>query len=255
MLKKIDRYKKCLVVVMTYNNGKDLKKTLNKKKKLFPIDILIYIDGSTDGSEKFIPYNWHTRTKIIKTKKNKGIGNSIKKIIRYAFKKKYKYICFVPGNNKNNINETIKFFNKLITQNFDYVQGSRFLNGGSFKNTPLSRILLIKLFSLFFSFCFQKKCSDCSEGMRAYRLSILKHKKINIFQKWLKNYELESYLHFKVFKLKMKYAEVPIKKIYSKNKYNFLFNPFGKRYSHIRPIFDWWNIIKPYVYLTLKVKN
>ena len=48
----------------------------------------------------------------------------------------------MPGNNKNNINVTINFFNKLIDHQLDYVQGSRFLKGGSFK------ILLLQEFSL-----------------------------------------------------------------------------------------------------------
>ena len=253
--KKTKKFKNCLVVIMTYNNGIDLKKTLIKKKKFFPVDILIYFDGSNDGSEKFIPINWHKRLHIIKAKKNIGIANSMKKIIKYARKKKYEYICFMPGNNKNNINVTINFFNKLIDHQLDYVQGSRFLKGGSFKNTPPTRIFLIKLFSMIFSIYFQKKCSDCSEGMRAYNLDILRNKKINIFQKWLKNYELESYLHYKIFELNMKYGELPVKKIYKKNKYNFLFNPEGKKYTYIRPFFDWWNILKPYIYLSLKIKK
>lgn len=255
MVMKRETYKKCLLAILTYNNGKDLKKVLQKKKKLFPVDILIYFDGSNDNSEKFIPINWHKRLHIIKTKKNNGIANSMKKIIKYARKKKYEYICFLPGNNKNNINVAMNFFNKLIDDQLDYVQGSRFLKGGSFKNTPPTRIFLIRLFSMIFSIYFRKRCSDCSEGMRAYRLSILKHKKINIFQKWLKNYELESYLHFKIFQLNMKYGEVPISKIYKKNKYNFLLNPKGEKYSYIRPFIDWFHILKPYFYLSLAIKK
>tara|TARA_Y100000768_G_C23949861_1_gene669561 strand:- start:334 stop:1095 length:762 start_codon:yes stop_codon:yes gene_type:complete len=248
-------YKECLLVVLSFNNGLDLKKTLEKKKKFFPIDILIYFDGSNDGSTKFIPSNWHKNLSIIKKRKNSGIANSIKKIIQYAFKNNYKYICLIPGNNKNNINASVKFFNKLINKKLDYVQGSRFIKGGSYKNTPIIRIILIKLFSILFSFYFKKNCSDCSEGMRAYRLDILKHKEINIFQKWLKNYELESYLHFKIFQLNMRYGEVAVKKVYKKNRYNFLFNPKGNKYTYIVPFVDWWNIIKPYVYLILKIKK
>ena len=248
-------YKKCLLAIVTYNNGRDLKKVLQKKKKLFPVDILVYFDGSNDNSEKYIPKNWLKKNYVIINKNRSGISNSIKKIVKFALKKKYEFICLMPGNDKNNINDSIFFYEKLINENLDYVQGSRFLKGGGFKNTPLSRIFLIRLFSWFFSFCFNKKCSDCSEGMRSYRLNILKNKNINIFQKWLENYELESYLHFKVFKLNLKYGEVPVKKTYKKNKYHFLFNPKGKKYTYIRPFVDWWNILKPYIYLSLKLKN
>ena len=97
-----------------------------------------------------------------------------------------------------------------------------------------------RVYYFFFSFCFNKKCSDCSEGMRSYRLNILKNKNINIFQKWLENYELESYLHFKVFKLNLKYGEVPVKKTYSKKmkKNELLF--FMKYTLKVKPFIDYF---------------
>ena len=36
-------YKNCLLAIFTYNNGINLKKTLDKKKTYFPIDILFTI--------------------------------------------------------------------------------------------------------------------------------------------------------------------------------------------------------------------
>jgi hypothetical protein len=66
---KLKTFKKCLLAVLTYNNGKDLKKVLEKRKKSFPIDILVYFDGSNDKSEKYIPQSWNGKNFVIKNRK------------------------------------------------------------------------------------------------------------------------------------------------------------------------------------------
>ena len=58
-------YKNCLLAIFTYNNGINLKKTLDKKKTYFPVDILINFDGSTDGSFQYVKPNWHKNLKVL----------------------------------------------------------------------------------------------------------------------------------------------------------------------------------------------
>jgi len=243
-------YNNCLLGILTYNNGNNLKKTLNKIKKNFPIDIVVHIDGSNDNSEKYLK---KFKLKILKTKINNGIGFSIKKIIRYAKKKKYKYVVVVSANNKNNLNQSVSFFKKLIS-GFDYVQGSRYLMGSRRDNTPLFRLIMVKLHALMFTLITGKKCTDALEGFRGYNLKIFKNRNINVQQKWLNKYEFETYLHYKVLKQNFKYVEVPVSKIYPKNKKSII-NSKGEIYTNIRPIIDWWKILRPIPYLMLGIKK
>jgi len=240
-----------LIGVISYNNGKNLYKTLKKINKSFKYKVLVNIDGSTDGSEKYINKKIY---KVLTNKKNKGIGYSIIKIINYSIKNKYKYLVIIPGNNKNNILESRRIFLKLKKEKYQYVQGSRYLKGSRHDNTPLFRLIMVKLHALMFSFLFRTKCTDALEGFRGYDLNIFKNKNININQKWLHGYEFETYLHYKILNYKFKYCEVPVSKIYPKNKIGF-FNPSGEKYSHIRPIIDWWKIIKPIPILMLGIKK
>jgi len=240
-----------LIGVISYNNGKNLYKTLKKINKSFKYKVLVNIDGSTDGSEKYITKKIH---KVLFNKKNKGVGYSIIKIINYAIKNKYKYLVIIPGNNKNNIIESRRIFLKLQKEKYEYIQGSRYLKGSRHDNTPLFRLIMVKLHALMFSYLFKVKCTDALEGFRGYNLKIFKNKNINIKQSWLYGYEFETYLHYKILKYKFKYGEVPVSKIYPKNKAS-IFNPFGEKYSHIRPVIDWWNIIRPILYLMLKIRK
>jgi dolichol-phosphate mannosyltransferase len=84
-----------------------------------------------------------------------------------------------------------------------------------------------------------------TNGFRAYKVSLFDDPKINIWQAWLSTYELEYYIHFWVLRLKYKFAEVPVSKIY----------PSKKKYSKIRPFLDWWPIIKPLFYLLLRIRK
>ena len=248
MLKK--NYQKCLLAILTYNNGKNLKKTLSKIKIKFPIDILVNIDGSTDNSEKYLK---GFKIKILKSDINYGIGFSIKKIIKYAKQKNYKFVVIVSANNKNNVNQSINLFKKLMS-GFDYVQGSRYLKGSRRDNTPLFRLIMVKLHAYMFTVITGKKCTDALEGFRGYNLNIFKNKNININQDWLDKYEFETYLHYKVLKHNLKYTEVPVSKIYPKNKKSII-NIKGEKYTNIRPIIDWWKILRPIPYLMLGIKK
>lgn len=244
--------KDCLVAVLTYNNGDALEKTLNKIPETYKYDLIIHVDGSTDGSDGVLKkFNFN----ILHQKSNAGIGKSLRNVIEYAKKNNYKILVIIPGNNKNDPNEVDNMLKPILEDNFDFVQGSRFLKNSRNDNTPVFRIVMVKLYSIFFSVLARKKISDSLEGFRAYKLNIFDNPEININQKWLNTYEMETYIFYKVvMSKKYKYTEVAVSKIYPENK-KHLFNDKGEKYSHIRPVLDWWHIIKPVLYLLFKIKK
>jgi len=245
-------YSKCLAVVVTYNNGNKLAKTLASKPSVFPMDILIVDDGSTDDSFSSID---KTQYIVIRNDINSGIGVSIRKACNYAQKQGYEIIAIIPGNNKNSISEVPELVNPIILNQADYVQGSRFLPGSRRDNTPIFRLIMVKLLAMVLSFITGKRITDCLEGFRAFRLSILNDADININQYWLNRYGLEIYLFFKVtYGKKYRYKEIPISKIYPKEKKS-IFNKKGEEYTKIRPIIDWWDILRPIPYLLLGIKR
>jgi len=245
-------YSKCLAVVVTYNNGDKLAKTLASKPSDFPMDILIVDDGSTDDSFSSID---KTQYIVIRNDINSGIGVSIRKACEYAKNYNYTIIAMMPGNNKNSIAEITKLVTPIIMNKADYVQGSRFLPGSRRDNTPIFRLIMVKLLAMVLSFITGKRITDCLEGFRAFRLSILNDPDIDINQDWLNRYGLEIYLFFKItYGKKYRYKEVPISKIYPKVKKSIL-NKKGEEYTKIKPVIDWWDILRPIPYLLLGIKK
>ncbi len=235
-------YKDCLAVVVSYNNGKNLKATLDSTPRDFPIDLMIVDDGTSDDSFAYIQ---DYRIPVLRHEKNLGIGISIRDAVNYAREHGYKIIAFIPGNNKNTIAEVPRLVDPIISGKADYVQGSRYLPGSRRDHTPLFRLVMVKAIAIFLSVITFRKITDSMEGFRAIRLEILDDKDIDIDQEWLDRYALEIYLFFKVTKgRKYKYMEVPISKIYPKVKKSII-NKTGAEYSKIRPFTDWWDILKP----------
>lgn len=243
---------KILIGTVFFNEAVTINHLLPKYKSIklnLPYFLLFLDDGSTDKTpeivENFLKNEKIKDAKIISNNKNKGVGAAIRKIIEFGLKNKFDICVIMAGNGKDDPSETPILVNPVLNENYDYIQGSRFLEGGSFKNLPFLRKLMIKGFTTIMFLFTGFKCTDATNGFRAYKFSLFKDKRINLNQNWLDRYELETYLHTKVITLGYKIKEVPVSKNYI---------PGVKKYSKIRPIIDWWKLARPVFLLKFGLK-
>jgi dolichol-phosphate mannosyltransferase len=250
----------CLVAVVTYNNGDDLKLTMDKFPQEHDYAVVVHVDGSTDGSDACLAAY---RYPVIRNDTNRGVGKAIKNCIEYARSNGYKAVAIIPGNNKNHPGEIPSLLQPIVERDIDYVQGSRFLDANREDrrrdNTPLFRIVMVQVHAMLFTILTGRRCTDALEGFRAYKVSLFDttlHPDINVWQDWLDTYELETYLHYKVLKSRqVSFVEVATSKLYPPDKKGVVVNRGGKKYSHIRPIIDWWRILRPLLFLLLGIKK
>lgn len=243
--------KKILVGIVVYNEDEKIKKVLENIKKLLKKNSYTFLfvdDHSTDNTSSILKsfVKKHPKILLKRNLKNSGVGKSIKNIIAFGQKNKFDICVIMAGNGKDNPGEIHKLVSPILEKDHDYVQGSRYLDGGSFENLPLARGMMIKGFTYMVFLTTGYYGTDASNGFRAYKFSLFNDKRININQEWLDRYEFETYLHYKVIKLGYKISEVPVSKNYLKN---------VKSYSKIRPLVDWWKMIRPLVYLKLRIKH
>jgi dolichol-phosphate mannosyltransferase len=69
---------------------------------------------------------------------------------------------------------------------------------------------------------------------------------IDIDQVWLGRYEMEYYIHYKVLKLGYRLVEAPVSMVYPAER---------KNYSKIKPFVGWWSMIRPWIFLILKLRK
>jgi dolichol-phosphate mannosyltransferase len=134
----------------------------------------------------------------------------------------------------------------VIHNNFDFVQGSRYMSGGKIVNIPLFRLVTTRIYALLLRMLLGFPISDGTNGFRAFRLEIFKNKDINIWQAWLNHYELEPYLLYKVIVSRFNVMEAPVTKTYPCD---------NTGYTKMIPIFSWWSIMRPLILLKLRIKK
>ena len=226
------------VILPVYNEGAaacDLARRMPPEvARTFVVD-----DGSTDGGCD------SADATVIRHSSNRGIGAAIRSGLDAARDAGCDVAIVMAGNGKDRPEEIPALLAK-IDEGFDYVQGSRFLQGGSSVRLPFVRGLLIHAFTFVFRLLVRFPGTDVTNGFRAYRLALLDDPRIRIHQTWLDRYELEYYLHWKFITLGYRVCEVPVSKIYPDRRGN---------YSKIRPVLDWWHMVRPVLLLALHLRT
>lgn len=197
-------------------------------------------DGSTDDSPALCEAAGATVLRL----EHRGAGAAIRAGIHAAKAAGFWAVVVMAGNGKDDPAEAPRLIARLQAGD-DYVQGSRYLPGGTRENLPLMRNLAIRGYSLAFRVMTTFPGTDVTNGFRAYRLALFDDRRVNIDQDWLDRYELEYYIHFKAITLGYKVSEVAVSKSY----------PKVGPYSKIRPFLDWWSIIRPSLLLWLRIRH
>jgi len=244
-----DSFKK-IAVIPVYKDMGNAVKVLAKFKDRIVDEICIVVDcASKDELDEIgkAATKIGTSVHVIRNRERKGVGYAIREGIEYALNKGFDVVVVMAGNNKDDPREIPRLLAPILKEDCDYVQGSRFLPGGKRVKNPFLRGVFSRLFPFFWTLLTNVRCTDVTNGFRAYKLKIFSDKRIDIWQGWLDSYELEYYVHYKVLALGYKMKEVPVSKIY----------PYSHKggYSNISPFRDWWKIVGPLVYLTLGVKD
>ena len=236
--------KKYLMGTCAFNENQKIQRMILKFCHHEYCDLLVIDDGSTDGSLEGIEKKYPIT--IIRNPVNQGAGFSIRQIFDYAQLHGYEAVFFVSGNDKDDPRDIEKLKNAM-EEGYDFIQGSRYLSGGIFGGMPFYRKIATRfIHPWLFSLIAGMWISDSTNGFRAVRLSLLKDSRINLNQEWLNRYELEPYLFYQAIKLGYKVKEVPVTKIYPSKQ---------EGYTKMRPFFGWWSILRPLVYLGLRIKK
>lgn len=198
-------------------------------------DIIICDGGSTDGSmdpEKLEQFG--VNTLIVKTGPGKQ-GAQLRTGFDLALERGYTGILTIDGNDKDSI-ESVPLFIEKLEEGYDFVQGSRFVEGGNAVNTPAVRFLALRLIHApVISLAAKYRFTDTTSAFRGYSKGYLFSNETAVFRDVFSGYELLAYLSIRWSKLGMKACEVPVTRAYPKGE---------KTPTKISPIKGNWNLLR-----------
>ena len=179
-------------------------------------DIVIGDGGSKDtcGDPNVIK-TFAVRALLVKTSAGKQSAQ-LRMLLDYASNQGYEGFVLIDGNNKDGVDAIPNFF-EAMDQGFDYIQGSRFLEGGEELNTPWDRklaasLLHAPLISLAAGFHY----TDTTNGFRALTRRVALDPRMQLFRAVFHSYEMHSYMAVRIPRLGFRVKELPVTRVYPK---------------------------------------
>ena len=235
---------KVLFLTCAYNEEGKIADVLRRMKTGVADELLMVDDGSTDRTPEIGREEGVT---VISLGSCLGVGYALRVGLDYAREHGFDVVVTIAGNNKDNPAEATRLLDPIVKEGYDFVMGSRFLEGGGYGGEmPAYRKFATRLHPFLVGLFCRRRVTESTNGFRAMRLSVLDDERIDLSQSWLDQYELEVYLLMKLMLLGYRTTEVPVTKIYPKKK-------LGQ--TKMRPFVDWYRILRPIFLLGLRIKK
>jgi len=198
-----------LIIIPTYNEAENIVTVINK---IFSIDdnnsILVVDDNSPDGTSNIVKNLKNANVDklfLITRDKKDGLGSAYKEGFKWALENKYSYIFEMDADLSHDPNEIKNLKRLLINNECDVAIGSRYLEGVSVVNWPLSRIFLSYFANIYVRIITSMPVKDSTSGFIGYSNEALSSLNINKIK--FNGYAFQIEMKFKLWKKNFKLME------------------------------------------------
>lgn len=158
-----------LVVIPTYNESLNIRRTIEEVLKVPNLDILIVDDGSPDGTGKIadeISYK-NDRVNVLHRSEKSGLGTAYKQGFTWGIDKGYENLIEMDCDGSHPADRLPEMI-KLLETN-ELVIGSRYVPGGRTENWPFSRRLLSRGANIYANLMLRGQVKDTTSGFRGLK--------------------------------------------------------------------------------------
>jgi len=178
------------------------------------LDVVIADGGSSDGStepEKLSSLG--VRAVLVKSG-GPALSAQLRTAFAWGLREGYEGFVTVDGNGKDGI-EAIPAFAERLRAGVDFIQGSRYLEGGHEENTPLDRSLGVRyLHAPLLSLASGFRYTDTTNGFRGFSARLLRDDRVRPFRDVFETYNLHYYLSRRAARLGFRVEEIPVRRVY-----------------------------------------
>ena len=198
-----------LIIIPTYNESENIELIINKILLLNDTnDILVVDDNSPDGTSKIVldlKKENIDRIFLIVRDNKLGLGSAYKEGFNWALNQNYSYIFELDADLSHDPEEIVNLKALLIKSDSDVAVGSRYLDGVSVVNWPLSSIFLSYFANIYVRIITGMPIKDATSGFIGYTNESLSS--LNIDNIKFNGYAFQIEMKFKLWKKNFKLRE------------------------------------------------
>ena len=131
-----------------------------------------------------------------------------------------------------------------VDEDFDFIQGSRYIDGGKAIGMPATRdFLIIVVHAPIFSFLCGWRFTDTTNGFRACSMMLLSSPQFSLFRSVFKGYDIVFYLPWAACRYGFRVTEIPVTRAYPAD---------GTVPSHLNSVIGYWRMLRPLLMLATR---
>lgn len=201
-----------LIIIPTYNEAHNIERLIEKLMEIkHDVDVLVVDDGSPDGTAENVKKAqdiYNERVSLIERQGKLGLGTAYVTGFKYALEKGYTYICEMDADFSHDPEDAEKLIDEVKSGNTDLAIGSRYANGISIMNWPLSRLILSYCANIYARTITGLPVFDTTAGFKCIHRNVLET--ISIDRISSNGYAFQIEIHFRAWRAGFNLREVSI---------------------------------------------
>lgn len=201
-----------IVIIPTYNEAHNIGRVINQVLALqTPIDVLVVDDHSPDQTAaevRAFQSEYPDRVHLLEREGKLGLGTAYVAGFRFALEHGYTYICEMDADFSHDPNDLPRLVEKVQSGEADLAVGSRYCQGISIINWPLSRLILSYTANLYARFVTGLPIYDTTAGFKCIHRKVIEA--ISLDKIRSNGYAFQIEIHFRAWKAGFRIREVSI---------------------------------------------
>ena len=203
---------KKLVIIPTYNEKENIADII---QAVFSLEgdfhVLVIDDGSPDGTAaivKGLMSEGDIRLHLIERSGKLGLGTAYLTGFKWALEHGYDYVFEMDADFSHDPKDLVRLYKACAEGGADLAIGSRYCNGVSVVDWPMSRIVMSYFASTYVRGILRMHIYDTTAGFVCYSRKVLE--KMDLDAVKMKGYGFQIEMKYTAWKLGFKLREVPI---------------------------------------------
>lgn len=202
-----------LIIIPTYNEKTNIAKMIPTLMGLpsLQVDVLVVDDGSPDGTADVVKHMQHEydgRVHLIQRPGKLGLGTAYVEGFKFALSRHYTYICEMDADFSHDPKDIPRLVKMVRSGEADLAIGSRYNEGISIINWPLSRLILSYTANVYARTITGMKVFDTTAGFKCFHRNVLESLDLDRIKS--NGYSFQIEMHFRAFKKGFRIREVSV---------------------------------------------